>query len=53
MNFLILKRDGTQENFYSYKIEDAIKKAYESVNELYDEDVFLNTIEYISKLEKV
>ncbi len=53
MNFLILKRDGSQENFYSYKIEDAIKKAYESVNELYDENVFLNTIEYISKLEKV
>ena len=28
----ILKRDGNKQKFESYKIEDAIKKAFKSVN---------------------
>ena len=32
----ILKRDGNKQKFESYKIEDAIKKAFKSVNTIRD-----------------
>jgi ribonucleoside-triphosphate reductase len=40
----ILKRDGTKQKFESYKIEDAIKKAFKSVNNKYDISVFFNVL---------
>jgi len=36
----VLKRDGTTQEFQSYKIEDAIKKAFKSENITYDREVF-------------
>ncbi len=41
----ILKRDGDFEEFTSYKIEDAIKKAFKSENTIYDNSIFLNVFE--------
>lgn len=35
----VIKRDGSLELFHSYKIEDAIKKAFESVSVPYDEQI--------------
>ncbi len=43
----VLKRDGTAQEFQSYKIEDAIKKAFKSENTTYDRAVFLNVLEKI------
>lgn len=40
----ILKRDGTKQKFESYKIEDAIKKAFKSVNTKFDISVFFNVL---------
>ncbi|MDN5112334.1 ribonucleoside triphosphate reductase [Aliarcobacter butzleri] len=40
----ILKRDGSKQSFESYKIEDAIKKAFKSVNIKYDISVFFNVL---------
>ena len=40
----ILKRDGTKQKFESYKIEDAIKKAFKSVNIKFDISVFFNVL---------
>ncbi len=39
---ILLKRDGSTQKFEAYKIEDAIKKAFESENTTYDRSVFLN-----------
>ena len=36
----ILKRDGSKEEFFPYKIEDAIKKAFKSENKPYDKNIF-------------
>lgn len=36
----ILKRDGNKEEFFPYKIEDAIKKAFKSENKPYDKSIF-------------
>lgn len=47
----ILKRDGKQELFLSYKIEDAIKKAFQSENEKYDNKVFYAVIDEIASKE--
>lgn len=44
----ILKRDGQRENFTSYKIKDAIKKAFQSENTPYDEAVFHAVIDEIT-----
>lgn len=44
---MIFKRDGRVEEFKAYKIEDAIKKAYESVSLPYNKKVFLNVLEKI------
>lgn len=41
----ILKRDGTYKEFLSFKIEDAIKKAFKSQNVTYDSSVFFNVLE--------
>jgi len=41
----ILKRDGTYKQFQSFKIEDAIKKAFDSENISYDETIFINVLE--------
>ncbi|MDX9814167.1 MAG: ribonucleoside triphosphate reductase [Sulfurimonadaceae bacterium] len=43
----ILKRDGTEEEFLSFKIEDAIKKAFKSQNVTYDNIVFFNVLDEI------
>ncbi len=40
----ILKRDGTYKEFTPYRIEDAIKKAFESENIIYDDTVFCNVL---------
>ncbi|GKH59702.1 anaerobic ribonucleoside triphosphate reductase [Campylobacter ureolyticus] len=36
----ILKRDGSKEEFFPYKIEDAVKKAFKSENKPYDKSIF-------------
>ncbi|MCW8894389.1 MAG: ribonucleoside triphosphate reductase [Sulfurimonas sp.] len=41
----ILKRDGTYKEFLSFKIEDAIKKAFKSQNVNYDSSIFFNVLE--------
>lgn len=41
----ILKRDGTQAEFLSFKIEDAIKKAFKSERVIYDSSVFFNVLD--------
>ena len=40
----ILKRDGSKQKFESFKIEDAIKKAFKSVNIQYDISIFFNVL---------
>ncbi len=42
---IILKRDGKTQEFLSYKIEDAIKKAFKSENITYNTDIFFNILE--------
>ena len=41
----ILKRDGTHKEFLSFKIEDAIKKAFKSQNVTYDSSIFFNVLD--------
>ena len=41
----ILKRDGSYEEFVAFKIEDAIKKAFESEHTDYNNYIFLNLLE--------
>lgn len=41
----ILKRDGTYKEFQSFKIEDAIKKAFKSQHVTYDNTIFFNVLE--------
>ncbi|CZE50686.1 ribonucleoside triphosphate reductase [Campylobacter geochelonis] len=43
-----LKRDGKKEPFYTYKIEDAIKKAFKSESVEYDNKVFYSVIDEIA-----
>ncbi|AXX92379.1 ribonucleoside triphosphate reductase [Malaciobacter molluscorum LMG 25693] len=45
----VLKRDGTTKEFQSFKIEDAIKKAFKSVHIKYDSKVFFNVIETLEQ----
>lgn len=45
----IIKRDGSAEVFYPYKISDAIRKAYESVSKPYDPKIFVSVIKRIGK----
>jgi len=46
----ILKRDGQTEEFQVYKIKDAVKKAFKSEHITYDESVFQNIVNTISKM---
>ncbi|MCF6309414.1 MAG: ribonucleoside triphosphate reductase [Sulfurimonas sp.] len=41
----ILKRDGSHKEFLSFKIEDAIKKAFKSQHVTYDSSIFFNVLE--------
>ncbi|MFA6195525.1 MAG: ribonucleoside triphosphate reductase [Sulfurimonas sp.] len=41
----ILKRDGTSKEFAAFKIEDAIKKAFNSEHITYDNSIFFNVLE--------
>jgi len=41
----ILKRDGSHKEFASYKIEDAIKKAFKSEHITYDSSIFFNVLD--------
>lgn len=43
----VLKRNGLNETFESYKIEDAIKKAFKSEHVNYDSEVFFNVLEKV------
>jgi len=43
----ILKRDGNKQKFEAFKIEDAIKKSFKSVQKEYDKTVFFNILEKI------
>jgi ribonucleoside-triphosphate reductase len=43
----VLKRNGCNESFEAYKIEDAIKKAFKSEHVNYDSEVFFNVIEIV------
>jgi len=43
----IIKRDGRIEDFKPYKIEDAIKKAFESVSLEYDPNIYFNVVEIL------
>ena len=45
----ILKRDGSHKEFHSYKIEDAIKKAFKSQHTTYDSSVFFNVLERLKQ----
>jgi ribonucleoside-triphosphate reductase len=51
----IIKRDGSKEKFKQYKIEDAVKKAFDSVNITYNKNIYVKAIRIISteKLETV
>lgn len=49
----ILKRDGTQKEFLSFKIEDAIKKAFKSQNIIYDSSVFFNVLDELKSKRAV
>jgi len=43
----ILKRDGEYKEFQSFKIEDAIKKAFKSTHTIYDSSIFFNVIQIL------
>jgi len=43
----IIKRDGSKDEFKSYKIEDAIQKAFKSQNTNYNKNIFTSVIEQI------
>ncbi len=44
----ILKRNGESQDFYSFKIRDAIKKAFQSESITFDNNVYDNVIQRIS-----
>jgi ribonucleoside-triphosphate reductase len=44
----IIKRDSSKEEFKEFKIEDAIKKAFKSVNITYNKNVFIKVINNIT-----
>jgi len=49
----ILKRDGSYERFYSYKIAQAIQKAFLSEHKDFDEKVFERVLQKIDSKEKI
>jgi len=48
----IIKRDGSKEELKEYKIEDAIKKAFKSVNVTYNKNIFTQVIKVV-RFEKL
>lgn len=50
---VILKRDGSKEEFAAYKIEDAIKKAFKSEHVTYDSVVFFNVLDILKAKRSV
>lgn len=48
----IIKRDGTKAAFEPYKIEDAIKKAFESVSTGYDGEIFWSVLSKVYGRQK-
>jgi len=49
----ILKRDGTYKEFVSYKVNNAIKKAFENENTTYDPSVFFDVLKNIENKNTV
>ena len=49
MSILVVKRDGSREKFQPFKIEDAVKKAFKSVNAEYDPAVFTLVIQKLGE----
>ena len=47
----IIKRDGSRDIFQDFKIEDAIKKAFKSVNLSYNRNIFTKVIDTIVEKE--
>jgi ribonucleoside-triphosphate reductase len=47
----VIKRDGTYQNYFPYKIEDAIRKAFDASGVEYDPLVFEEVIKRIQKIE--
>ena len=47
----VIKRDGSYQDYYPYKIEDAIRKAFEATNVEYDNEVFYEVIKAIKDIE--
>jgi len=47
----VIKRDGSYQNYFPYKIEDAIRKAFEATNVKYDPNVFEEVIERLKNIE--
>ncbi len=45
----IIKRDGSKEKFKDYKIEDAIKKAFKSVDASYNKNIFIKVLNQIDQ----
>ncbi|MCK5110669.1 MAG: ribonucleoside triphosphate reductase [Arcobacteraceae bacterium] len=43
----ILKRDGDYKEFQSFKIKDAIKKAFKSTHTTYDSSIFFNVLQLL------
>jgi len=43
----ITKRDGSKDEYKSYKIEDAIKKAFDSQNKKYNKNIYIAVLETI------
>ncbi len=49
----IIKRDGSTQKFIPFKIEDAIKKAFESVVKSYDKNLFLELLDRIKDKNEI
>jgi len=50
---IIIKRDGNSQKFVPFKIEDAIKKAFDSEVKPYDKEVFKAVMNHINTQEKI
>ncbi|MDQ1326653.1 MAG: hypothetical protein QG564_1778 [Campylobacterota bacterium] len=50
---IIVKRDGSTQKFVPFKIEDVIKKAFQSESQEYDKNVFNDVMDSIREKEKI
>lgn len=50
---IIVKRDGSTQKFVPFKIEDAIKKAFQSEAQEYDKNVFSDVMDSIRDKERI